>query len=226
MKFRLLLEETISEFNNFDNIEKNPEIVKDHSLDNIHHETSAYTINSNLINKKLWDDKIYRDLDKSSIGSIKQINNNLDTAKNASLNFNVFSGVRRDPQELVKNSNGILHHSAFLSTSAEPDAALSFTKPVKDVDGNPIHHILNITVKKGQKVGAYIGHHSLNPGEKEFLVKANQVMRIHPNPTDYIDKTGRKVRVHNVSILDNDEINNNKEHPEIQSKLNFDKRLY
>ena len=221
MKYiQYLIEEITKKQNKFEEIHKDTDLIEKHKVPTLHTETLAYTKSAKKLNTKLWDDKKYGDLSDSTLTKIKKIHDNLDTAKKASQDFHVFSGVRRDPQELVKDSSGILHHPAFLSTTSEPDVALRFTKPIND-----INHVLRIKVRKGQNVGGYIANNSEHESEKEFLIKSNQVLHINQTPTDFINNEGKKIRIHDAIILNKKELDKEIEHPEIQSKLDFDERL-
>lgn len=220
MNFKLLVEETIEEYNKFENIETTPlNIMEKHKVPVLHKSTINYTTNSKIFNNKLWDDKRHGDLSETTMERTRNIHNNLDTAKKASQDLVVYTGVRRDPQELVKESGGLLHHAAFISTSADPNVALRFTKPTD------IQHVIKIKIRKGQQVGGYLGDDSEHKSEKEFLIKSNQVLHFKPEPKDYKNSEGKTIRVHEATILNKKELDKESEHPEIQSKLDFDERL-
>lgn len=226
MIFKLLVEEIVKNYNAYENIDKTPvNIVEKSKVNILNKATEFYTKNSKIINNKLWDDKSHGDLSESALIRIKNIHSCLDTSSPPKQDILLYSGVRRDPQELAKSSGGILHHAAFLSTSVDPNVALRFTKKVKDTNGNDVHHVIKIKVRKGQQVGGYLGDDSEHKSEKEFLVKSNQLLHIHPNPTDYIDKEGRTIRVHDAIILNKRECDKESEHPESQSKIDFEERL-
>ena len=92
--------------------------------------------------------------------------------------FTVYSGTKHDPTKL-KNSEGIVHHPAYISTSLKKDTAIDFASnhQTHDEEGNIHNHILKIHVPKGHS-GAYIANISKMKGEKEFLLPRGLNMKI------------------------------------------------
>ena len=131
----------------------------------------------------------------------------------------VYSGVRKDPQKLLKDSGGILHHAALMSTSINPSLALTFTN--SDMTDR-VRHVLKIKIRKGQKVGGYIGDKSRFSTEMEYLLKANQLLKIHPDPEEvslrgYDGKVKSRIHIHHAIILEPHEYEDLSEHKEVQS---------
>ena len=54
---------------------------------------------------------------------------------------------------------------------------------------------------------------------------SSEIIQCSFNPTDYIDKEGRTIRVHDAIILNKRECDKEREHPESQSKIDFEERL-
>lgn len=84
-------------------------------------------------------------------------------------NLTVWSSSIHNPEKL-KNSEGIVHHPAFLSTSTYRPVALNRDINSKEEkNGDYHHHILKINVPKGSP-GAYVDHISKYPGEYEYIL--------------------------------------------------------
>lgn len=105
-----------------------------------------------------------------------------------------------------------------MSTSINPKIALKFTNSIKTKN---VNHVLQIKIRKGQKVGAYLGHKSEYPIEQEYLLKANHLLKIHPEYKSYIDKNGNEVRIHHAIILEPHEYADLEEHNEVKKFKNM-----
>jgi hypothetical protein len=93
-----------------------------------------YTHGSKQINRNLWGFKNKNNtIDHNMSYMINDIHKALDKSNPAHDNMSVYSGVRRNPQELVKESGGILHHAPFLSSSISPSVGMGFADGVRFV---------------------------------------------------------------------------------------------
>ena len=185
------------------------------------HAIREYTSGSKDVNKSLWNHKTDGgEINEYLLSQIHDIHKGLDAGKAPSDDMTVYSGVRRNPQEMTKESGGLLHHPAFISASINPSNALGFALPLSTSDDKTLH-VLKIKVRKGQKVGGYVGEHSEFAREQEYLVKANQMLHIHPEP-DVIDlkgydgKTSQRVHIHHAIIMDPHEYEHLVEHAEVK----------
>jgi hypothetical protein len=123
---------------------------------------------------------------------------------------------------MTKESGGLLHHPAFISASINPSNALGFALPnASSTNPDKTLHVLKIKVRKGQKVGGYVGEHSEFAREQEYLVKANQMLHIHPEH-DVIDlkghdgKVSQRVHIHHAIVMDPHEYEHLGEHEEVK----------
>ena len=73
----------------------------------------------------------------------------------------------------MKDSIGktLVIDKGFMSTSLDKSV-------FEDFGGGDVEIQLNITVKKGQSVGAYVGELSSHAEEKEFLIKPNTKFKV------------------------------------------------
>ena len=101
--------------------------------------------------------------------------------------FHVYSGLRKSPEHnLPKDGN--VHMPAYTSTSLDKRTARHFARADDNSthwDGSksftPPKHILKIHVPKGHH-GAYVDHHSENPGEQEYILPRDTKLHIHHTP--------------------------------------------
>ena len=113
----------------------------------------------------------------------------------------VYSGIGKSPEHVIKHQKGettgaVVKTSNFTSTSLSKNAATDYARAVvkskynskykNSLHGRP-GHILKIHVPKGHP-GAYVDHHSVHRGEKEFILPHGTKMHIHPEP-EYDKKT-------------------------------------
>lgn len=163
------------------------------------------------------------------VGNVHLLNKALSRAKAPDRDVHVFSGIKADPSEHILKNGGIMHLPAFTSTSTDISKAHFFAKevdsPLKNAEGekiSPTKHILKIKIGKGQQTGAYIPEHSGYSDEKEFLMKSNQVLKIHPVPSIHHDPTtGHTTKIWSAHVMDKDEISNHKDNPEIKAHISM-----
>lgn len=150
----------------------------------VHSGTAAYEINEHM---RRWRHDIQPlidghqediDLDRyhdQGIGyHIMGVNHSLEHAPHAMNDFHVYTGISQVSPQSWKKTYGYMHLPAFTSTSDDPRVAAEFGHN----DGPT--HIIRIRVRKGQRVGGYIQHVSRVPHEREFLMKSNLLLKIHP----------------------------------------------
>ena len=85
------------------------------------------------------------------------------------------------------NSEGIVHHPAFLSTSLNPHIAKSFAlthRHAEDLDSTtgkhiPQIHSMQIHIPEGSKHGSYVGHIVPATKEREFIIDKGKNFKIH-----------------------------------------------
>jgi len=97
----------------------------------------------------------------------------------------VFSGIRYDPRKKM-NSEGIVHHPAYLSTSISKLRAKGFGTTHEnqyDQYGIRQHHVLKIRVPKGHS-GIYAYNHSQAREEREFILPRGLNLR-HIRTTEH-----------------------------------------
>lgn len=155
--------------------------------DDIKH-IKKYTSNSRSLNTALL---------KS--GSKKLGNSNLENHKKgmdavvkrhaAPKKLTVYTGVGKNhPLEKHLNSDKHFHvrHNAFTSASTSKNVAEDFVG-YKAAKKNLYHtHMLKINVPKGHP-GAYVDHHSLHDGEREFILPRGTKLKVHPHPKVTVD---------------------------------------
>ena len=144
----------------------------------------SYTVKSYSINNDLWNNhekkgEFSPEFAAHSPGSaktaylaMKENTRPLDKALKdykTPHELSVWSSSIHDPR-IKKNSEGLMHHPAYLSTSIYKPVAMNRDINSKEDDsGDYHHHILKIHVPEGHP-GAYVNHISSHPGEYEFLL--------------------------------------------------------
>lgn len=134
---------------------------------------------SEAINSELWEnhqhnerwknDKTFKKIDTDN-PQIKKLDKIISDHK-APKTFHVYSSTRHDPEKL-KNSEGIVHHPAFLSTSISKGVATSRDVNAKrESNGDEHLHVIHMDVPEGHP-GIYVAHKSTSKyhGEKEFIL--------------------------------------------------------
>jgi hypothetical protein len=101
----------------------------------------------------------------------------------------VHSGTMHDPRKM-KNSEGIVHHPAYMSASLDHHIAHSFAHTQAIRESNDDMHLLHIKVPAGSK-GAYVGHLGVaNPSEREFVLPRDSKLKYHRSDVEYGGHTG------------------------------------
>lgn len=174
---------------------------------------------SDLLNRMLWETKLYGHsalgyYHKSYHDHVKEVNDNI---KNTSYNepLNVYTGVRHgDTPEKLKEGN-IVHIPSFISSSTSPNIAHEFSTNSRKSN---MSNILKINIPAHSHNGAYINGVSRHKDEHEFLIPHNKLLMIGKSK-NYIDNAGRNIIIHDAHIMNDHEIQANKDHPEVQSYL-------
>lgn len=160
------------------------------------------------INSYLWDRH------KKIIVKDKNSKNNdlyaskLDSAINrhkTPKNMTVYSGINFNPKDRI-NSEGIIHHPAYLSTSLKKSIAINFASNHQKLDSeeNIHNHVLQIHVPKDHP-GAYIGNISNSKEERELLLPKGLNMKLlgYHKKEYLLDKSGKKniYHFHHMEIV-------------------------
>lgn len=118
---------------------------------------------------------------KGMIGNMHLASLDAATHKFELPKMTTFSGVKFHPGELTKNSNGVFHSPALISSSIDPDVANMFSKTLGE------SHILRIHVPEGHH-GLYFGNdlnRSSMPSEHELLLPRGAYFKVNPTPTSF-----------------------------------------
>jgi hypothetical protein len=149
-----------------------------------HYPKAAYTkdelghlrdyTNGSVINSELWDfhHKEKTPPERTEWSDIRGTDHALNKIKTPR-SFHVYSNTKMDPRK-EKDSDGIVHHPAYMSTSINKQFPKHWhnTKFIEDGDGGGSYekHILKIRVPKDH-TGSYVGQHiSSVPGQHEFIL--------------------------------------------------------
>jgi hypothetical protein len=170
------------------------------------HRESIYNYNdsnqSKLMNGYLWEK--HKNPEGFSQNESAETNiRNLDSAINSHKTphkLAVYSGTVHDPREL-KNSEGIMHHPAYLSTSIDESVGNSFAHRNKTSDKGINHtHILKIHVPKGHP-GAYVPATGLDLNyEKEFILPRGTNLK-HIKKTKEDISNNSKIFTHHMKVV-------------------------
>jgi ADP-ribosyltransferase exoenzyme len=96
----------------------------------------------------------------------------------------VHSGTMHDPRKM-KDSEGIIHHPAYMSTSLDLHIAHGFAHTQAINESSNDMHLLHIKVPAGSK-GAYVGHLGVaNPSEREFVLPKDSKLKYHRSDVEY-----------------------------------------
>lgn len=155
-------------------------------------ELEEHANNSSETNDALWKRHEGQKLHPDMANHVGRLDDAI-RANKMPYDVDVHSGIKYDPRTRM-NSEGIVHHPAFLSTSLDKDRAKSFAiSHMEDSTGEEAH-TLHIIVPKGHP-GAYLGAEKFpNPEEKEVLLpRGLKLKHIHtesepegPNAVHYI----------------------------------------
>ena len=167
------------------------------SIDDLHKELSAhykydsfggehlheYTHDSRPLNKYQW--KVHNNSKTPKVHRLEEKSGVLDAVMNHNKtphDMTVWSGLHENPHDHAKF--GVVHHPAYLSTSISPKIARDFGSSegkhveTNDKGGYDKHiHVLKLHVPKGSP-GAYVGHISSQPNEKEFVMPRGQSINL------------------------------------------------
>lgn len=176
-----------------------------------------YTDNSTPMNKELWDMKLSgKSAKKTTRRTALDMEDLLDKLPKPNQDMVVYSGV--NDEHFPKTKDGIVHIPSFVSTSLHPAIASYHSES----------HILRIHIKKGSRNGGFIAPFSNYKNEEEYLLKPNQVYKIHPNPTIVTNHVGRKLHIWDAEILSgsgDDVFHQTPVHPEVQSYRDTNKKM-
>jgi hypothetical protein len=150
---------------------------------------ARYSHASGHLNSWLWGrhhDSI-RTRNQSNKGSTDQLDRAISANKTPH-EMMVYSGVKGDPRKKM-NSEGIVHHPAYLSTSIKKGVADSFAQDNRD-ESNEINgksqyhaHLLHIHLPEGHD-SAYINHISEHNHEHEMLLPRGMNLKHNETITD------------------------------------------
>jgi len=182
------LHQTLSQHYNFKN-------NQDHEL-----AIKKYTDDSEDLNHYHWNKgSVYHDPDSHKDNETERLDAALKHHKTPHP-LHVWSGTGFDPRDNA-NSEGIVHHPGYLSTSINKQKAKGFAR-FKSY--NSEMHLLKIDVPEGYK-GAYVAHVSHVPQEKEFILPRGLNMRIkgHTLLKTKHHKTGKSeiYHIHHMEVV-------------------------
>lgn len=165
---------------------------KDYSLEH-RKNLQSYSHSSRDINYDLWKTHQFHagwNAKRGHEEAVHGIDNTLQVTKTPH-DMNVYSGTRHDPRE-----HDISNHPAYLSTSVRPEVSHAFAITHGSYDGH--QHVLNVHVPKGSS-GAYIGHVSNHPHEKEFILPRNSKLKYKKTETTKYGST--YVHEHHMDLV-------------------------
>jgi len=149
-------------------------LANHYKFDKSHHDDlDKFTGSSMQINSSLWNsrDDHHRQIfgNSETNNRIKRLDSVLSLHKTPQ-EMTVYSGSQHDPRKM-KNSEGIVHHPAYLSTSLKRNIAQGFANSNQTYNKD-IHkaekHLYKIKVPQGSS-GAFVGHHGI-AREEEFIL--------------------------------------------------------
>jgi len=148
----------------------------EYQLHNVINYTGGF---SKAINNHLWEKHQGYDPGEGANESYGEMSKQIDSAlKNygAPKKLTVYAGIKYDPRTKM-DSNRIVHHPAYLSTSLTKNIAKGFGWNKSESDNKQeTYHVLKIKVPKGHP-GAYVEHFTKNPGEHEFILPRGMKLR-------------------------------------------------
>jgi len=149
------------------------------------------------INGHLWDE--HHGIKSSGDFKVKQHVNNMDTAMDKTSvprDMHVWSGINYDPREHM-NSEGIVHHPGYMSTSTRNGTAFSFSKSKNEKSLDK--HVMKIKVPKGHK-GIYIPGSQGHMYERELILPRG--MNLKHIKTKTIESDNKGARPWELSDMD------------------------
>ena len=110
--------------------------------------------------------------------------------------FKTYRLFTQPNEDFLKDSIGktLVIDKGFMSTSLDKSV-------FEDFGGGDVEIQLNITVKKGQSVGAYIGELSSHAEEKEFLIKPNTKFKVLSEDIQEL-AFDRKRKIYEVEVVE------------------------
>lgn len=159
-----------------------------HDFTKLHPDTQKHVKNfsgmdSSGVNNHLWQkSQGKRSGNASKVRSMVSHLDKATSAHSAPEDFHVYSGVQFDPRT-VQNKDAV-KVPGFISASLNASSASHHARGTGDD-----RHILKINVKKGQK-GFFVGDHSHEPKEQEFLLPRNKTLKINPTPELHVGRKG------------------------------------
>ena len=179
---------------------------------------------STRLNEALWKTKLegIKPTDRD-IHTIKRINNDINT-QNYPEDLNVYTGIHHQDTQAEIARNDIVHIPSFLSTSIDSHVAHDFAVHHGGMEKHKTAYMIKIHLPANSFNGSFVGHISANKEENEFLVPSNKLLKINGHEV-HEDGAGRKVKIYHASIMNHDEIQANKDHPEVQSYLKMKELL-
>lgn len=175
----------VSENADYDRIYNLGKTLEDHyHISPEHHKAiENFTKNSGYMNSYLWDKKDNKAFNHGDIDKLDKIT----AAHKTPHDLTLFSKTRHDPR-VKKNSEGIFHHPAFISTSLDNKVAMGLKwNEQRDKHGITHHHIMEIKVPKGHR-GLYIGSRSHYKTQREFLLPRGLNLKYHNTNTQECGK--------------------------------------
>lgn len=161
-----------------------------------------YTNFSGKINSHLWEEHKGNkpQTDDKTLGDIKA----MDTATHAQRTpeaFTAYSTSRHDPRE-HKDTNGVMYHPAFLSTSIRksvPEGQYGNRNVTRNSEGKSVHNIYKIDIPKDHP-GMYISdRNSIDKNAKEFVLPRGTKLK-HINT--HTDESSSNIRhEHHMQVL-------------------------
>jgi hypothetical protein len=193
-------------------------IINDHDLLTKHYKPlyhdpkSSSLINyvgtgSYNMNNRLWTthkgEPYHDDIDEEYIDEHIKNLHDITTSHQTPKALTVWSGTRHDPRKMM-NSEGIMHHPAFLSTSLSKKTAKDFANQGSKFDfktGVRSHHIMKIKIPKGHP-GYYVGGDG-GDGEHEFILPdATNLKHLHTEFSENLNgDTIHRHFIHHMEVV-------------------------
>jgi hypothetical protein len=151
----------------------------------------TYTNDSSEVNSNLWtikkkihklrsnDSELFSQHDKD-LSYTHRLNGILNSFEPSNELLTVYSGIKSSPEGHLIHGAGMIHVPSLISASLDPQVAGEFA--LKNSPNNHAH-VLRIHVKPNQNVGGFIKPFSRHKGEEEYLLKPNQLLMLHANPS-------------------------------------------
>jgi hypothetical protein len=191
------LEAALKDHHDPEKIKKHGKIIKE------------YTRNSMIPNSALWsthkEPKTKPDFKSTFDERIKPLDKAIKAHK-IPHDIHVYSSTAHDPR-ILKNSEGIVHHPAYLSTSLDPHVAVmreTNNVETKDTKGprsdTHVLHIKNLAGRHGVVIG---DNEKLTDYPNESEVVLNRGLKMHHDKTDTFKHPTKNLylHIHHMSIV-------------------------